>query len=84
MEKIDLSLIPLEDILEEVNRRYDMWIFSGIQLRSRAANEIFTIRKWRGNSATCAGLASQMEIAIYDTACEMADRDKKEGETFEP
>ena len=83
MNKVDLSLVSMSEILEEINKRYDMWIFSGLQLRKGSGNDILTSRKWGGNSATCMGLASQMQIAIYDTMCCEAERGKQDGGIYE-
>jgi len=62
----DLTLVSLDDLLEEINKRFDIWVFSGMQLRGRESQEIVTMRKWRGNSATCVGLASQLQFIIND------------------
>lgn len=65
----DLSLVPIERLLTEIDRRYDNWVFCGMQCDTRISKTV-TVRKWRGNSATCAGLASQLQIAIYDVYME--------------
>lgn len=62
----DLSLVSLDDLLMEVDKRFDHWIFCGQQLGIGGPDHVFSMRKWRGGSAACAGLASQMQIAIYD------------------
>lgn len=72
MPNVDLTLVSLDDLMFELDRRFDHWIFSGAMLRSegtggaRADGKILTVRKWRGNSATCAGLASQIQIPIFE------------------
>lgn len=80
MPNPDLALVSIDDLMEELNKRFDIWIFSGMQLRDNAEQKIFTMRKWRGNSATCAGLASQLQIACYDTH---VDCDEIDDEPFE-
>lgn len=65
MEKTDLSLVSVESLLEEINKRYEHWIFVGMQEDDRI-NKVVTMRRWRGNAATCAGLASQIQIVIFD------------------
>lgn len=64
-QKTDLSLVPSDELFEELAKRFDVWIFSGLQIIDSKL-KIATSRKWRGNSATCAGLASQLQIAIYE------------------
>ncbi len=76
----DLSLVSVDELFEELNRRFDIWIFSGMQFRDQKESKIFTMRKWRGNSATCAGLASQLQIACYDAHVE---QDEVDDEPFE-
>lgn len=79
----DLSLASFDDIIAELHKRYDVFIFSGLQIRKK--DEIFTIRKWGGNTATCAGLASQIQIAIYDTQCkEASEKEQDHDILFEP
>lgn len=65
MRDKDLSLVSMDDLINEINKRFDVWIFSGMQIRDRDT-KIATLRKWRGNSATCSGLASQLQIVIAD------------------
>jgi hypothetical protein len=80
MGEKDLSLVSLDDLMVEIDKRFDIWIFSGMQLRNQAAGNICTVRKWKGNSATCAGLASQMQVAIFDVHI---DRDNFDDGPFE-
>jgi hypothetical protein len=72
---VDLSLVSIDDIFKEIDRRFDMWVYAGIQIRDRKEQSVLTVRKWQGNSATCAGLASQLQIAIYDTHVEKDEID---------
>ena len=81
--KVDLSLVSIDDLLGELHKRFDVWIFSGMQLRNTGKGQIFTMRKWAGLKATCAGLASQMQIALYDVQCEEASEDDEDNEPFE-
>lgn len=66
----DLSLVPYEDLLKELDNRFEHWVFSGVKIGLGGQNgvgNILTVRKWSGNSATCSGLASMMPVAIYDS-----------------
>lgn len=65
MRDVDLSLVSMDNLINEINKRFDFWIFSGMQIRDQDS-KIVTLREWRGNSATCAGLASQLQIVIAD------------------
>jgi len=62
----DLSLIPLNDIIKELDNRFEHWIFSGIQTHIGKDDNVFTVRQWNGNSATCSGLASMIQITIFN------------------
>lgn len=77
----DLSLVPFDDLIAELHKRFDIFIFSGMQFRKIGKEELNTIRRWAGNKATCAGLASQLQIALYDTQC--AEAYDEEGKNFE-
>lgn len=83
MEKVDLALIPLTDLMAELHKRFDIWVFSGMQLRGGEREQIATFRKWGGNSTTCAGLCSQLQIAIYDQHLN-SDNVDDDDEPFEP
>jgi hypothetical protein len=78
----DLSLVSFDDLIAELHKRFDIFIFSGMQFRKIGSEELHTVRRWAGNKATCAGLASQLQIALYDTQCAEA-HDGEEGKTFE-
>jgi hypothetical protein len=78
----DLSLVSFDDLIAELHKRFDIFIFSGMQFRRVGGEELNTVRRWSGNKATCAGLASQLQIALYDTQCAEAV-DGEEGKTFE-
>jgi hypothetical protein len=71
MQKIDLSLLSVEVLLEEIKKRYDCFVFSGIQLRG--GDRTMTSRKWSGNHMIASGLVSQLQIAIYDKSQEEAE-----------
>jgi hypothetical protein len=69
MTEKDLSLISVDDLIKELDARFEHWIFTGCQIRTRNKDgdgDIFTIRKWKGNNATCLGLAQQMQFYLCD------------------
>ncbi len=68
----DLSLVPFDDLMKELHKRFDVWVFSGMQVRNKEEGTIFTTRKWGGNSTMCGGLVGELQIAIYDTKCKEA------------
>ena len=70
MKTTDLSLVSVDDLIAELDRRFDHWIFSGMQVGIGKKDQYTTLRKWRGNPATCCGLASQTQMGIYDTYME--------------
>ena len=74
----NLDLIPLNDLLEALNRRFEHWIFSGIQTAIGGKDKILTVRKWNGNNATCSGLASMLQGAIYQKNMEENELDGDE------
>ena len=80
MPKTDLSLVSIDDLILEIDRRYDFWVFSGLQIRSQQGSQILTTRKWKGNSATCAGLCSQLQVVIFD---HHLDHDDSDDQLFE-
>jgi hypothetical protein len=73
MQDQDLSLVSVDDLMKELHKRFDAFIFSGIQVRN--PGKIVTVRKWSGLSSTCAGLASQLQVVIYDRHQESEDSD---------
>ena len=62
MNNVDLSLVSIDEIIDELNKRYDHFIFSGIQVRGE--DDLVTRRSWKGNSATCQGLCFQTQYFI--------------------
>lgn len=70
MDHTELGLLSIDDLLSELDRRFDHWVFAGLQIRveetAKQTAEHATMRKWRGNSATCMGMAAQLQMVIYD------------------
>jgi hypothetical protein len=65
---MDLSLVPIELIIDELAKRYEHFVFSGVQVLSGSGEDgkIFTVRKWGGNSHTCIGLCGMLSVVITD------------------
>ena len=71
MRDTELSLVSISDILDELDRRLDHWVFSGEQLRNTASS--FKVRRWNGNTTACSGMAANLQTAIYDQDVETDD-----------
>lgn len=58
---MDLSLVPTDDLLAEVEKRYDHMVFMAIA-NTEISQKSGSIWKWRysGNVYQCIGLASNM------------------------
>lgn len=52
----DLSLVSLNDLLDEVLGRVDHGVVALMQVGEHTPNTITRIRRWKGNANTCAGL----------------------------
>lgn len=59
MELNNLSLIPTDELLEEVASRYDWVIFMGRKIKI-GANDWETKRRWKGDVYCYVGLADNM------------------------
>lgn len=67
----DLSLVPYEELLKELDNRFEHWVFSGAKnINSSGGIKSMTVRRWGGNSMICSGLASMMSVAVYDESME--------------
>ena len=65
----NLSLIPLDDLLNEVSNRFDGFIYMGVQSNTKSNLDTYH-RSWAGGSATCLGLCDLLHGIIekdYDT-----------------
>lgn len=81
MNKTDLSLVSTNDMLIELNRRFDVWLFTGMQLKTH--EDILTLRKWRGNSAAVMGLAAQIQQVVFYKQMDNENFNNIEGKDFE-
>ena len=63
---IDLELVPTDDLLEELLRRVDHGIFSGLQTGTHGGDNHTYIGRWTGNTHTCIGLGADLNRAMLD------------------
>lgn len=61
---IDLSLVPTDDLIITLLERFDHSVFSGIRENADGKGNHLVLRKWKGNSETCCGLATQLGVVI--------------------
>lgn len=66
----DIKLLPTDDLINELLERFDHALFTGMQININSQGEHITVRKWKGNYATTAGLASQVIHRINNVAYE--------------
>jgi hypothetical protein len=59
MNERELELIVTDDLVEELARRFDVFVVGGIQAGVRG-DEYHTLRHCTGNFHTCAGLAADL------------------------
>lgn len=59
----ELSQCLTEDLIAELQRRFDASVVSGYQIRTNA-RAIFVVR-WLGNPALCATIAGQAQHDIF-------------------
>lgn len=52
---MDLSLVPTNDLVDEIVRRHDAVILTGIKF-TQANGEYMTFRRYTGNRFVCGGL----------------------------
>jgi len=60
---VNLSLVPLEDLLDEVFSRFDGFICMGVQKGTKLNRDTY-FRRWDGGSATCLGLCDLLHNVI--------------------
>lgn len=70
---MELSLVPTDDLLNEIMQRHEHAIFAGMQILGGEDRRYLTRRKWVGNGATCQGLCAELGWKIAKTADEEAE-----------
>lgn len=56
----DLSLIPIDDLMQELSKRFDHSIFMGLKFKGGSA----TYWRWFGNDHICGGLCTALGVEI--------------------
>lgn len=61
----NICLVSTDDLLKELLHRFDHAVFAGVQVKgTEEVGPIDTIRRWYGNSYTCAGLCASLSTSI--------------------
>jgi len=61
---VDLSLVPLGDLLTEAIGRMEHAVFVGMQTQIHASDKNCVYRRWHGNTHTCVGLCSDLQAVM--------------------
>lgn len=70
---MDLSLVPLDDMIAEIKKRFDAFIFHAVK-RTRKHEDSF-ITRWEGGQPACRGLCNLM-MRRLDERLEADEKDK--------
>ena len=65
---MDLSLVSTHDLLNEITKRYDHIVISGLQLGYEASGLDYKTRRWKGQPEICVGLAQRMASVVHEQA----------------
>ncbi len=68
----EIGLIPTDDLIKELEKRFEHMIFAGIRVGYESSERTRTKRYFNGNYATCSGLCSLLQGMIWE-ALEDAD-----------
>ena len=74
----DLSLVPTNDLVDALRKRFDVFIFSGLQRNEKPGRDVER-RAWEGNAIWCQGLATELIRGLQDWERDGEDRDDDEG-----
>lgn len=66
MSETDLSLVPTDDLIQELRRRVDHMIVSYMQVAIDGPDSFTTTRLFHGNRITCQGLAMETIRTIQE------------------
>lgn len=61
---VSLDLIPSKDLIDELMRRYDHAVFTGLKENIGMRGQHYITRRWTGEQTMCSGMCSQMEIIM--------------------
>jgi hypothetical protein len=78
-EENPLALVPTTELVNELLMRFDNAVFIGMRatMGNTENGEYLTLRRWRGNSHTCTGLA-------FDAAMQCNNDMHDHGERHDP
>ena len=68
---IDLSLVPAEEMIKELSKRYDGFIFAGIKF-ANTKYQYETTRRWNGNRMALTALALILDVVAPLLHCQAA------------
>ena len=71
--KVELGLIATDYLIDELFKRFEHSVFGGLQIGVGDGTQQQIIRKWIGNTTTCAGLSFSLAHAIMDTHFEQSE-----------
>ncbi len=77
---MDLKFVLSEDLLTELLHRYEHAVFMGVKIPTQdkdGIGEVVSLRRWFGNSYTCAGLCASLNYSILK---DFSDREKESEE----
>ncbi len=82
----DLSLVPTDDLVEELLGRVDHGVIALLKVRQQgetaAEQEYAVLRQWRGTAFTCAGLGYGVAREAMNAFDEDHDRLDEDGPIF--
>ena len=77
---VDLELVSTDDLIDEVFRRADHGIIGLLQVGTHGDESFTCWRRWKGNSHTCMGLATDATGAIMASLRDCEEPDDEEDE----
>lgn len=69
----DLELVPTEELIAELERRFDHAVFCGLRVQEGGCDVLKTWRSWTGNAHACIGLAVDIQGAILEDLRESSE-----------
>lgn len=76
----DLGLVPIDALIDELKKRFDYMVLSGMRTRGENRDDEHR-HSWKGNVVMCQGLVTDAIRTMQDWAKEPADTDVDESAT---
>lgn len=73
----DLSLVPTNDMVEEIKRRFNYVIVAAIKELGPATGQQECLTDWKGHVVFCAGIATDLIRDMQDWARRPADEQEQ-------